>query len=52
MGSVTYFSEDCAERYRSLGLKGFWMGYFASRSAPFGEAGAELVTATFFNFRP
>lgn len=50
--AVTYFSEACAERYRALGLKGFWMGYFASRSAPFGEASPELVTATFFNFRP
>lgn len=50
--AVTYFSEDCAERYRDLGLRGFWMGYFASRSAPFGEASAALVTATFANFRP
>ena len=50
--AVTYFSQDCAERYAGLGLKGFWMGYFASRSAPFGEASAELATATFFNFRP
>ncbi len=50
--AVTYFSQECAERYTALGLKGFWMGYFASRSAPFGEASAELATATFFNFRP
>ncbi len=50
--AVTYFSQGCAERYAALGLKGFWMGYFASRSAPFGEASAELVTAVFFNFRP
>jgi len=28
------------------------MGYFASRAAPFGAASPELVTATFFNFRP
>lgn len=50
--AVTYFSDECAERYRSIGLKGFWMGYFASRSAPFGAAPPELVTAAFFNFRP
>ena len=50
--AVTYFSQECAERYTALGLKGFWMGYFASRSAPFGEASAELATAAFFNFRP
>ncbi len=50
--AVTYFSEACEVRYRALGFKGFWMGYFASRSAPFGATGPELVTATFFNFRP
>ncbi|QXC59515.1 hypothetical protein KSP35_14080 [Aquihabitans sp. G128] len=50
--AVTYFSEACAERYRALGLQGFWMGYFASRSAPFGAASPQLATATFFNFRP
>lgn len=50
--AVAYFSAECANRYRALGLKGFWMGYFASRSAPFGEASPELVNATFFNFRP
>lgn len=50
--AVTYFSAECAEQYRTVGLKGFWMGYFASRSACFGPASAELATATFFNFRP
>jgi len=50
--AVTYFSDQCGERYRTVGLKGFWMGYFASRSACFGAASAELATATFFNFRP
>ncbi len=50
--AVTYFSEDCGRRYTDLGLKGFWMGYFASRSACFGAASPELVTATFWNFRP
>lgn len=50
--AVTYFSTECDERYRTLGLKGFWMGYFASRSAPFGRCSPELANATFFNFRP
>lgn len=50
--AVTYFAPECEERYRALGLKGFWMGYFASRSAPFGRCSPELATATFFNFRP
>ncbi len=50
--AVSYFAPECHERYAALGLKGFWMGYFASRSAPFGEASPELVTATFFGFAP
>ena len=50
--AVVYFAPACQQRYRDLGLKGFWMGYFASRAAPFGEATPELVTATFANFRP
>ena len=35
-----------------LGFRGFWMGYFAGRAAPFGAVGPDLVTATFFNFHP
>lgn len=50
--AVTYFAEECTDRYEALGLKGFWMGYFASRSAPFGACPPELAMATFFNFRP
>jgi hypothetical protein len=47
-----YFVPEAAEAYRNLGLKGGWMGYFASRSAPLGPASAELVSAVFFNFHP
>ena len=47
-----YFVPEAAEAYRQLGLKGGWMGYFASRSAPLGAAPPELVTAVFFNFHP
>src|SRR5262245_46495216 len=50
--SVTYFSPEVADALRDLGLKGFWMGYFAQRSAPFGAVGPRVVTATFYNFRP
>jgi hypothetical protein len=35
-----------------LGLKGFWMGYFAGRAAPFGAVGPGIVEATFYNFSP
>jgi helix-turn-helix protein len=50
--AVTYFAPESAEAYRDLGLKGGWMGYFASRSAPMGPVPAEVVTAVFFNFHP
>ena len=47
-----YFVPEAAEAYRHLGLKGGWMGYFASRAAPLGAAPPELVSAVFFNFHP
>jgi hypothetical protein len=47
-----YFVPEAAEAYRRLGLKGGWMGYFASRAAALGAASPELVTAVFFNFHP
>src|SRR5919106_1846968 len=46
------FVPEAAEAYRRLGLKGGWMGYFASRSAALGAASPELVSAVFFNFHP
>src|ERR671931_1635150 len=50
--AVTYFAPESAQAYRDLGLKGGWMGYFASRSAPMGAVPAEVVTAVFYNFHP
>jgi hypothetical protein len=50
--AVVYFAPEVTAAYKEAGLKGFWMGYFAGRAAPFGEASAELVGATFFNFAP
>jgi len=47
-----YFVPEAAEEHRRLGLKGGWMGYFASRSAALGPASPGLVTAVFFNFHP
>ncbi|HEX6510212.1 MAG TPA: hypothetical protein VF221_21485 [Chloroflexota bacterium] len=49
--AMIYFAPEAAERYVALGLKSE-MGYFASRSAPMGPVGAEVVVATFFNFNP
>jgi hypothetical protein len=50
--AVTYFSPEADEEFRAAGLKGFWMGYFAGRSAPMGAVEPAVVTATFYNFAP
>lgn len=50
--AVVYFAPDAKSRYEALGLKGYWMGYFASRGAALGTPGPELVTATFHGFAP
>jgi hypothetical protein len=52
LNAVTYFSPECLAAPRELGLKGFWMGYFAFRSAPLGPVAPAVVEATFFNFHP
>ena len=48
---MIYFVPEASRRYTELGLTGR-SGYFASRSAPFGRASADLVIATFYNFCP
>lgn len=50
--AVVYFSPEAKPAYEAVGLKGWWMGYFASRSAPMGAVPAEVVIATFYNFHP
>ncbi len=50
--AVVYFDPECLAAVDGLGFRGFWMGYFAGRAAPFGAVGPEPVTATFFNFHP
>lgn len=49
---MIYFVPEGPEHYRNAGLLDGFSGYFASRSAPFGEAPADLVIATFYNFNP
>ncbi|MEO6653534.1 MAG: hypothetical protein ABIP17_12855 [Ilumatobacteraceae bacterium] len=49
---MIYFVPEAIEHYRRVGLDDGRAGYFASRSAPMGEASAELVVATFYNFNP
>ena len=50
--AVTYFSPESRAAFDGLGFRGFWMGYFAGRSAPLGIVPTEIVTAMFYNFAP
>ena len=47
-----YFAPEPAEAFAKLGLKGFWMGYVASRAAPMGPVGPAVVEATFARLPP
>jgi hypothetical protein len=50
--AAVYFAPEARQAYTAAGLKGFWMGYFASRAAALGPVSAPVVTALFFNFAP
>ena len=50
--AVVYFAPDAKAVYGELGLRGFWMGYFASRAAALGAPGPLLVAALFYGFAP
>lgn len=50
--AMIFFAPEARQAFLDLGLKGFWMGYFASRSAPLGPVSAAVVTATFYHFHP
>ena len=50
--AVAYFAPETRARFQEAGLRGGWMGYFASRSAAMGAVGPEVVSATFHNFHP
>lgn len=50
--AVTYFAPEARAALDALGYRGFWMGYFAARSAPLGMVARDVVTATFYNFAP
>jgi len=49
---VTYFAPEARAALDGLGYRGFWMGYFAARSAPLGMVPPDVVTAIFYNFAP
>ncbi|GGR55234.1 hypothetical protein J2S40_002552 [Nocardioides luteus] len=48
--SVGYFSPEPIANLKEAGYRGYWMGYFAARSAPLGPVPVEVVHATFYNF--
>ena len=50
--ALTYFADECRAAGGAAGLTGFWQTYFAFRAAPLGPVGAEVVTASFYNFAP
>ncbi|OAN27509.1 SCO6745 family protein [Mycolicibacterium iranicum] len=50
--AVTYFTPEARSALAALGYQGFWMGYFAARSAPLGSVTPDVVTAAFYNFAP
>jgi hypothetical protein len=50
--AIVYFAPEAPEHYKAAGLRGGWMGYFASRSAPMGAVTPAVVTAVFHSFQP
>lgn len=50
--AVVYFAPGPAEAIRRIGLRGFWMGYFAGRVAPLGPVPPESVAAMAYGFAP
>jgi hypothetical protein len=49
---VTYFAEGVRPAGLALGLRGYWMTYFAFRAAPLGPVPAGPVVAVFAGFCP
>jgi hypothetical protein len=47
---VSYLSPEPTDALMALGLRNYWDGYFAGRSAPLGRVPAEVVHAVFYNF--
>jgi hypothetical protein len=47
---VNFFSEEPNEAMAEIGLRNYWDGYFAGRSAPLGRVPADVVHALFYSF--
>ncbi|MEW2511432.1 hypothetical protein [Streptomyces sp. NPDC046870] len=48
--SLVYFAPEARRAADGLGLRGFWMGYFALRAAPLGTVPPAVVTSCFYVF--
>ncbi|MUM18810.1 hypothetical protein FZI91_13810 [Mycobacterium sp. CBMA271] len=48
--AITYFAPEARAAADELGYRGFWRGYFATRSAPLGRVAPPVVEAIFYNF--
>ncbi|MET9908432.1 hypothetical protein ABZZ74_16705 [Streptomyces sp. NPDC006476] len=49
---LVYFAPEARRAADELGMRGFWMGYFALRAAPLGAVPASVVTSCFYVFHP
>ncbi|MFF9180116.1 MULTISPECIES: SCO6745 family protein [Streptomyces] len=49
---LVYFAPQARRAADALGMRGFWMGYFALRAAPLGEVSPAVVTSGFYIFHP
>ncbi|WP_251076649.1 SCO6745 family protein [Streptomyces benahoarensis] len=50
--AVSYFDATCRGLGKAIGLKGFWMGYLAARTAPLGAVSAPPATELLGVFAP
>ena len=49
--NVSYYSPEI-NAFVDAGMRGWWMAYFAYRSAPMGPVSAEVAISAFYNFAP
>ncbi|MET8804348.1 hypothetical protein [Streptomyces sp. NPDC004546] len=47
---LVYFAPEVHRAADALGMRGFWMGYFALRAAPLGAVPPSVVTSCFYVF--
>ncbi|MBM7786913.1 SCO6745 family protein [Tenggerimyces flavus] len=50
--AIVYFAPEFKAAGEAIGLKGYWMTYFAFRAAPMGPVPPSVVEATFASFHP